>query len=82
VWGRAKDRSYLKKHSRALTILGALIVLFTFLVKEVFQEKVKELRDSLSEAERVELEAARNDDSVLADVTLKMRLGNLQKMII
>jgi len=57
-------------------------VLFTFLVKEVFQEKVKELRDSLSEAERVELEAARNDDSVLADVTLKMRLGNLQKMII
>ena len=57
-------------------------MLFTFLVKEVFQEKVKELRDSLSEAERVELEAARNDDSVLADVTLKMRLGNLQKMII
>src|ERR1035437_1678792 len=76
-----KRNSFLEDHSRAFTIIGAIIVLFTFLVKEVFRETVKELRDSLAEARRVELEAERNDNSVLDDVNLRLRLGQIQSLL-
>ncbi|MGA3049055.1 MAG: hypothetical protein ABSD67_20640 [Terracidiphilus sp.] len=76
-----KHKPLVKTHSRAFAITGLVIVLLTFLVKEVFQEKLKDLRDSIAEAERTEAEASRDDSAVLDGVQMNMRLGEIQNQL-
>jgi hypothetical protein len=77
----AKHKPFVKTHSRAFAITGLVIVLLTFLVKEVFQEKLKELHDSITEAQRVEEEANRDDNAVLDGVQMNMRVGQIQNQL-
>lgn len=44
---------FVKHHSRALSIIGALIVFITFVVKDAVRDHVKEIVDSLQSAEGV-----------------------------
>ena len=50
---RRHFRAYLHAHSRVLTFAGALIVFTTFIVKEGLRERVKDLSDSIEDAETV-----------------------------
>jgi len=76
-----KRKPFVKRHCRAFAVIGFLIVLLTFIVKEVYREKLKELRDSIAEAQQIE-EAAERDDNVLLDqVQLNIRFRQLSNQV-
>jgi hypothetical protein len=74
---KLKGRPYFKRHGRTFSVLGLLIVLLTYVVKDVFQDKLKELRDSVAEAQRIEEIGDQNDQTILNQVELNLRSRQL-----
>jgi hypothetical protein len=65
---RPEPRSALQKHKRIISFVGALIVFFTFIIKEGGVEKLKEQTSSIDSAENIF--ALRSDNSrTQADVS-------------
>lgn len=73
-----KRHSFFKRHNRAFSIVGFVVVLLTFIVKEGFRDKLGELRDSISEAQHIEQLGDLNDQTVLNQVTENLRLRRLR----
>src|ERR1035437_9339383 len=76
-----RRQSFFKRHSRAISILGFLIVLLSFVVKEIFQSKLKDLRDTITEAQDIEKMNGLYDASTLHKVDLDMRLRTIRNQI-
>jgi hypothetical protein len=66
-------KSFLLKHNRSLTFIGAFIVFTTFVVKEGIRENLKELKDSIGNAKNVFM--IREDFYILHDRLKAIQLG-------
>lgn len=57
----AAEEAYRKKlrrrRRRVLTVAGAILVLFTFVVREAFREQLKGMSDAIAAAQNTETEA-------------------------
>jgi hypothetical protein len=78
---RLEQKSFFKRHSRAVSVVGFVIVLLTWAVKEVFQDQLKELRDSISEAQRAEDLGDQRYASSIDQLKVNMRLATLRNQI-
>jgi hypothetical protein len=81
-WVRAFSfRSFVQRHHRLLTFLGAVIVFITFIVKEGIRERLKNIGDSVSSAENVFI--ARSEASRLPTylVHVNRRVGVVERMV-
>jgi hypothetical protein len=55
--------TFLKKHNRLLTFVGALVVFITFIVKDAVREELKSTIDAEQWAETMFLNSSRYDDN-------------------
>jgi hypothetical protein len=51
-----RDAQLMRRRKRRLIVAGSFIVIATFLAKDVFRERLKDLSDSLAATERIESE--------------------------
>jgi len=66
---------FLRKHRRLLPIIGAGIVLLTFVVKDTWKDKVRGIADTVEEAQRNHLIREDNENlmSVVGDIYQRVR---------
>jgi hypothetical protein len=76
-----KKESFVRKHSRGFAVVGAVVVLMTFVVKEIFQEKLKEIKDSIAEAQHIEEIAGPDERMSLNEVAVRLKLRQMQTQI-
>lgn len=77
---RSKRPSFFQKHAQAVSIVGLVILLVTFLVREVSREQLAELRDSISEAQRVVDMGSTTEMSQVQQLKLMLELRQLKSM--
>lgn len=75
---RPKKKTFAQRHGRAFSITGLAIVLMTFVVKDVFQDQLKELQDKMAEAQRAEEIDDQTYASSIDQLKVNMRLTELK----
>jgi hypothetical protein len=68
----------MRRHQRLLTFFGALIVFFTFIVKDALRENLKDLVDSLNAAEA---SAMASNETQMAIVALEAVQNRLDRIV-
>jgi hypothetical protein len=66
--------SWLKRHGRLLSLVGALVVFVTFVAKEGIREHMKEVTDSIQGAENVFLAQTGSSTKSIAYADLARRM--------
>jgi hypothetical protein len=61
----SRFRLFLKRHRQSLSLVGALIVFSTFVIKDAIREEVKDTVDSLQAAEDVFVTRSENEETAL-----------------
>jgi len=71
---KTDNASWLKRHSRLLSLVGALVVFVTFVAKEGIREHMKEVTDSIEGAENVFLAQTGSSIDSIALANLARRM--------
>ena len=78
---RPRKKTFAQRHGRVFSFAGFAMVLMTFVVKEVFQDQLKELQDKMAEAQHAEEIDDQTYTSSIDQLKVNMRLTELRNQI-
>jgi ABC-type transporter Mla subunit MlaD len=73
----SRFRLFLKRHRQSLSLVGALIVFSTFVIKDAIRQDVKDTVDSLQAAEDVFVTRSENQAAAMTLASIKAYVENL-----